>query len=405
MARKILIISALDVWSLGVNTGAQSLAQTLQGYAKEGWQVHFLVCRNNKERTNLELDNVTIKKFGFSPFESFKNPKFFGLAFRSLWWIYFQIAAVVKGYQITKREKIDLFYGYEVHAVPAAKLLSILFKKPVVSRFQGTLLSQYFVQPKPFWKLRNWWHVLALKIKTNLVIMANDGTKGDEVLRDFGVDMKKVRFWTNGVDKEAFEATPAHEGLKARFGLSENDKVLLSVSRLEKWKGVDRTISALPLILTKFPETKFLVFGDGSERKNLENLTQILGVQKSVKFLGAVEHSDLPRYYQAADIFVSMYDLSNVGNPLFEAMLSGKAIVTFDTGDTAKFVRNGETGMLVSDTSPQTVSEAIVRLLDNNELRQVLGKKARHFAERNFWTWEFRMEKETREVGSLIEKS
>jgi len=406
MTKKILIISALDLWSLGTKTGAQSLWRTLEGYAKSGWEVYFLTS-NKSGKTDLEAGSlpIVVERFDFSLLKNLAKLKFLGLFFRSLGWIYFQIAAIYKGYLLAHKHGINVFYGYEVHAVPAAKFLSIIFRKPVVSRFQGTLLSKYFDHPKPFWKLRNWWHILALKLKTDLVIMTNDGTRGDMVLKSLGVDPKKVRFWTNGVDRELFEFDPKTTNIKRELNLSGDDKVLLSVSRLEKWKGVDRIITALPLLLKKFPQTRLLIVGDGSERRNLETMVDNLNLRKNVKFLGAVEHDLLPAYYKLADIFVSMYDISNVGNPLFEAMVAGKCILTLDVGDTDKFIKEQETGILVKDPLPQTIADKLFELLERPESISRLGKNAAKSAQIHLWTWETRMETEVREVGSLVGKN
>lgn len=397
--KKVLIVSALDIWSLGKKTGAQSLWETLKGYRENSWQVVFL----SREKTNeLPLSGIVVESLNLPWIKKIANSNF---VTRSLWWLWFQIAVLTKAFVLIRKEKIDVFYGYEVHAVPAAKLLSFIFKKPVVSRFQGTILSQYLEKPKAFWKLRHWWHVLAFKIRTDLVIMANDGTEGDKVLRFFCKDMGKVRFWTNGVDKDLFFSYQDTRKIETDLGISNEDKVLLSVSRLEKWKGVDRTISALPSLLKKFPKVRLLIIGEGAERKTLESLVEKLHLQENVNFLGAIEHVRLPAYYQMADIFVSMYDLSNVGNPLFEAMLSGKCIVTFDIGATNKFVKNGETGVLLRDRSSQTVSKKLIELLSEGESVVRLGKNARVFADKNFWSWEERMKEETREVSSLNAKN
>ena len=405
--KKIMVISALDLWSLGEKIGAQSLWKTLEGYAKEGWDVYFITSNKDKrEKTNFDhpdlLDSLHITRFEIPFFHNFFNIKGLDFLSRNLEWDYFQLVATFKGINIAKREKIDVYYGYEVHGVVAAKLLSLLFRKPLISRFQGTLLSKYLDRDNQLWKIKYWWHILAFKTKTNLLIMANDGTRGDTILKNLGVNMSKVKFWINGVDRFSKDDQENIDNLRTKLNMSPEEKVLLSVSRLERWKRIDRTIDALPLVLKKFPKLKFLIVGDGSQRKSLEALVKKFGVSEAVVFIGGVPHNELGSYYCLADIFVSMYDLSNVGNPLFEAMASEKCAVVYDVGDTSKIIKNKENGVLVSDPSPKKLAKTLISLLENDQKRSDLGYKARVYAEKNIPSWKDRMKAELSEVEKLL---
>ena len=83
-------------------------------------------------------------------------------------------------------------------------------------------------------------------------------------------------------------------------------------------------------------------------------LARELGVADAVRFEGAVPQADVLRYLWAADAFLSSNDLSNVGNPLLEAMACGKPIVTIDNGATGDLIRDGETGILLPSGEPRT---------------------------------------------------
>ncbi len=232
--------------------------------------------------------------------------------------------------------------------------------------------------------------------------MANDGTKGDELLNSLGVSMTKVRFWLNGVDRFSKLKEENIDKLRSKFGITPEEKVLLSVSRLVKWKRIDRTLRALPQLLKNLPKTKFLIIGDGNERRSLENLTKELGISDAVVFVGGIPQNELGGFYRLADIFISMYDLSNVGNPLFEAMISGKCVVVYDIGDTSKIIKNEENGVLVSDPTPEKLSRTLISLFDNDKKRSDLGHKARVYAENNVPSWDERMKSELSEVEKLL---
>ena len=112
--------------------------------------------------------------------------------------------------------------------------------------------------------------------------------------------------------------------------------------------------------------------------------------------------ADVLRYLWAADVFLSLNDLSNVGNPLLEAMACGKPIVTIDNGATSDLIRDGDTGLLLPSGEPQRVAEAVLRLARDRTLRRRLAKGARAYATANFWTWEQRLAAELEEVERLV---
>jgi glycosyltransferase involved in cell wall biosynthesis len=398
--RCILIISALDFWSMGKGKGAPSLWQTLKGYADRGWHVYFITSNKGLDSVDEVHPNIRVTRFDTKWLKKLMRIKKVGFFARLFWWIWFQIVAFVKAQQIRANTSIDVVYAYEVSAVPVAKVLSRLWRVPMVSRFQGTILKVALMNRR-FWKIRAWEHVVGLKIPADLVIMANDGTQGDRVLQQLGVNMHKVKFWMNGVDREIFMNVPSTQEIRKTLNLGV-ERILLTVSRLDTWKRVDRSIQALPEVLKSFPDTLLIIVGEGHEREKLERLVCKLGVKNNVRFEGAVSHNEIPKYLAVADIFLSLYDWSNVGNPLLEAMMAGKCIITLNNGDTAQFVKDEYNGILLEYDELPTLPNVIKRLLADDNLRNQLGANARKFAEENFWSWKERMEAEIQAVEALL---
>jgi len=398
--KKILFISTLDIWSMGQKKGAPSLWHTIRGYADNDWKVYFITGNKNKESVYDIHKNIKIFRFDARWMKKLFKIKKIGFLMNILWWMYFQMKSFVIGYKISKKEKINIFYAYEIAGVLSAKLLSILFNKPIVSRFQGTILAP--LVNKKFWKIRFWQHILAFKIPVDLLIMTNDGTQGNEVLGQLNINMDKVKFWMNGINKDTDITNFDKEIFKKSLGIKKNQKTILTVSRLENWKRLDRIIKAMPEILKKYRNVKLLIIGDGAERKKLENLTEELKIQNYIIFLGAIPHNEIKKYYQLADIFVSLYDLSNVGNPLLEAMINEKCIVTLNVGDTNKFIFNNQNGILLNKADLNKLPETIIKLLNNYKKHEDLGKRAKIFADKNFWTWKQRINAELLETNKLI---
>jgi glycosyltransferase involved in cell wall biosynthesis len=304
---------------------------------------------------------------------------------------------------ILRSQPVDILYGYEVHGVLAVRLLRRRWKLPAVSRFQGTVMYPALSSRLAYF--RKYEEVMALRSAADLYIMTDDGTRGDEVLARWNPGSQgRLRFWRNGLDMDRLVPASPKKAREERQALDipENAFVLVLATRLAAWKRVDRALRAMPLIRAALPEALLLIAGDGEERANLEALARDLSLSESVRFVGAVPQQDVARYMWAADLFLSLNDLSNVGNPLLEAMACGKTIVTLDTGDTGDLIRDGETGRLLSSGDDEAVATAVVDLARDPARRQRLEEGAREYAHKHFWTWEERMTAEIEEVERLV---
>ena len=401
--KKIVFFSAIDIWSMGKKKGAQSLWLTLKGYADSGYKVIFVT--SNKLEQPVEEnyhENIEVIRFENKIWKGlWKIPKV-SFFVKLLWWIMFMVRGLGVALRKVGKEGVVLTYGYEIYGAPLAKVVGLLWGTPVITRFQGTILIPYV--GKRFSSIRFWQHYLAMKHKSDLVIMTNDGTQGDQVLQQLHVPEKRVRFWMNGVNKSLGATVAQMDQLKTRqeLGFNAEEQLLLTVSRLETWKRVDRAIRAMVEITRQFPETRLLVAGDGTAREGWEKLAKELHVEDKVRFLGAVSHEDLYKYYAIADIFLSLYDLSNVGNPLLEAMICGKPIITLNNGDTGKLIKNMENGIILPVEKDTEVGSYVVKLLEDRTLCSELGAQAERWAMENFWTWEERIAHEIKEVTGII---
>jgi len=394
-------MSTLAIQPLAPVRGTPVITYTLHSYLKAGWTVYFVASFKPTLMDNELAKRLHISWFAVPLLRKLVKYRKIGFFARAVWWAIAQLLFFINGLRIFHKHKVDLIYTWDVGAAPAGWMLAKLFGIPWVARYLGTFL---FDQMKNVaWKVRFWQQVLAYKLPADMVIMTDDGTQGDKVLRTLGVNMERVRFWMNGVDWETFSSLPTQTEARRQLGIGSRH-VLLTVSRLVSWKRVDRAISALPGVLQDYPDSVLMVVGDGPERRQLEQLAESLGVRDHIRFVGAVPHREIPAYLAAADVFLSFYDLSNVGNPLLEAMMAGKCIVTLNNGNTSRFIRNRENGILLEYEDLPRLPEVIKELLANDDLRNRLGTNARKFAEENFWSWEKRIETEIAEVNQLIEQ-
>jgi glycosyltransferase involved in cell wall biosynthesis len=413
----ILMLSALDVWSLAGGSGAPSLYRTLEAYGERGHHVQYLaptVGANHfgpplpdaAETPTPQIPNVTFTRFPVPTVSRWRLP-WPQLALKAdqkmRFATAFPVIAARRAEEVLRSRSIDLLYAYEVHGCLAARVLQRKRKLPTVCRFQGTVMRPALDDPLA--RARRYEEVLALRTPADLYIMTNDGTRGDEVLARLNPRSEgRVRFWRNGLDMDTLKPATPRQAIAAREALAiPGDRfTLMTACVLLPWKHVDRAVRALAQARRQLPEALLVVLGDGEERASLEALARDLGVADAVRFEGAVPQSEVRRYLWAADVFLSLNDLSNVGNPLLEAMACGKPIVTIDNGTTGDLIRDGETGLLLPSGDPQRVADAVLRLAGDRTLRRRVARAARAYATANFWTWEQRLAAELEEVERLV---
>lgn len=405
---KLIFITTLPLWSMGKGHGGPAFTQTAKKYIDEGWEV-FLI---SDEPSNVDYPALDTRHNIFlppSPFKKYGQIRKLGLLFR---WLdhRFMTRTFCRRVEalLADNERDTVLYAYEVFGVEACRRLAAKHDLPFVTRFQGTILSQF--QNTTINHIRRYPHYQALSQRANLVIMTDDGTQGDRVLQELHNDSPCICFWRNGLEllerdihamKSAFDRT----AFRASLGVEEGETMFLTVSRLTGWKKVERAIDGFAESLKTAPNSKLVIVGDGDSRSALEKRVNSLGIGERVVFTGAVPHDEVYSYMMACDVFVSLYDLSNVGNPLLEAMTLGKCIVTLDVGDTKKLIHDRETGMLMTYDSLPRLGGVFAALAQDPSLCQRLGDAAGAYARENFWSWKARMDAELREVSALLARS
>jgi glycosyltransferase involved in cell wall biosynthesis len=415
----VLMLCALDVWALPGGGGAPSLYRTLRAYGERGHRVTFvaptiganasLPARRQRGHTPAAppaVAGVTFERFHLPSLQESRMPLpalVAKLDQKLRFALLFPRLAARRAERTLAGEKVDVLYAYEVHGALAARRLRRRFRLPTVARFQGTVM--YPMLSSPLGRLRKCEEVLALRLPADLYVMTDDGTQGDEVLARLNPPaMDKLRFWRNGLDMDRLRppSPDARAAERSLLGIPDDAFVLLTASRLAAWKRVDRAVRALPQILRSTPQALLLIVGDGEERANLERQARELGAAGRVRFAGAVPQERVAGYMRAADAFLALADLSNVGNPLLEAMACGLPVVAVDAGDTRTLVRDGDTGRLLASGAPDEVARAVAALADDVAERRRLADGARRYAESHFWSWEARLEAELEEVERLV---
>ena len=183
-----------------------------------------------------------------------------------------------------------------------------------------------------------------------------------------------------GVETEHFAAEPEPG--------ENSDLAVLFVGRLAKKKGVEYLLRAFPDVLSRHPDARLLLVGDGPCRAELETMSSQLGVADRVRFAGAQPAAALPRFYRSSDIFVLPSVVARSGDTeglpavLLEAFAAGRPAVATSAGGIPEVVIHGRTGLLVEPESPPALAAAINQLLDSPAQARRMGALAQRWVRR-----------------------
>jgi D-inositol-3-phosphate glycosyltransferase len=195
------------------------------------------------------------------------------------------------------------------------------------------------------------------------IIVATEKEKQD-LVRLYGADAGKIGAVPCGVNMELFRPV---DKIIARNTLGlKDEKVLLFVGRIDPLKGIEQLIKAMPLVKNSGNPRLIVVGGDDNSKAELEELNQQaagLGIGESVTFQGLVRQEQLPYYYSAADVCVVPSYYESFGLVALEALACGTPVVAAEVGDLRNIIRQGETGYVVADNSPEKLAAGIQSLL------------------------------------------
>ena len=167
---------------------------------------------------------------------------------------------------------------------------------------------------------------------------------------ELGTPAEKTEVVGNGVDTSVFQPVDRAPA-RARFGLPQDARVLVSVGGLVERKGMHRVIDCLPALLERHPDLHYLIVGgaspEGDMRAALEARAVQLGLAGRVHFLGALPVEELKWPLSAADVFVLATRNEGWANVFLEAMACGLPVVTTDVGGNAEVVCRAELGSIV----------------------------------------------------------
>ena len=270
------------------------------------------------------------------------------------------------------RVDVLLCHGYKADLVgrPAARLAGI----PVAAVSRGWTGESFKVR---------WYDRIDRLFLSRMdrVVCVSDGQAAK--VRAAGVPDWQIRVIRNAARAEAFRETdPAVRQHMVSLFASPGRQLVMTAGRLSTDKGNHVLLDAVPAVLTRAPEARFVICGDGDQRGRLENQVRDLGIGGVVAFAGF--RNDLDQWMPNADVFVLPSFTEGLPNVLLEAHAGGVPVVATAVGGTPELVADGVTGWLVPPGNPAALAERIVTLLADDGLRNQMGQAARQRVRQHF---------------------
>ncbi len=348
---KILIFNWRDTkhkWAGGAEVYVQELAKRL---VKEGSAVTLFAGNNTKNPKNETIDGVQIYRRG-------------GFYTVYIWAFLY--------YVIRFHGKFDLIIDSE-NGIP--------FFTPLYTGRKKFLLIHH-VHQEVFrktlkWPLSSIAAFLEAKLMPfvyrNVQVITVSPSSRDEILRHKLTKFEPVIIY-NGVDSKTFKA-----------GKKSTNPLVLYVGRLQYYKSLNVFIKAAKKVLEKVPNAKFVIAGEGGQRKKLEKYAKRLGILNKINFLGFVSNKKKIGLLQKAWVFVNPSFMEGWGITTIEAAACGTPAVASNVPGLRDSIKNPHTGFLVKYADADAFAEKITKLITNDNLRHEMSRDSIVWAKGFSW--------------------
>ncbi|MDX9715168.1 MAG: glycosyltransferase [Dissulfurispiraceae bacterium] len=274
---------------------------------------------------------------------------------------------ILRFVRFLKTEKIDIVHTHfrdgNIAGIIAAKIAGV---KNIISsrRNQG------------FW--HTWLELFMLRLLNRWVdrFIANSESTKKWAVSAESIDPDRINVIYNALELEQYYRSPDSERTAFRKGLSfpPDAKVVGIVANLRPIKSIDTFILAAAEVIKRDPAARFLIIGEGGERKRLEQLCSELDISEFVNFLG--RRLDIPYILSVIDVGILSSSSESLSNSILEYLASGLPVVCTDVGGAREVIEDGVNGYVVDAGDYKTMSEKINIVLQS-EIAMQMGQKSR----------------------------
>lgn len=243
---------------------------------------------------------------------------------------------------------------------------------PSFGNFQGDFANRLFRAAE----------LRAARVTTHFVTVA-DAMRDQYLAAGIGQPGQYTRIFS-GFPLQPLLNTTDNPALRDRYSLAPDDIVIGKIARLFKLKGHDDLFAIAPKLIQTNPKVKFLIVGDGEWRSRFEAMARDTGLEKHFIFTGLIPPTEVPAHIGIMDILVHLSTREGLARALPMALAAGKPVVTYDCDGANEVCHDGKTGFLIRPGHLNLLSERLLSLAKDSNLRTQLGHAGRTFVQQHF---------------------
>lgn len=277
--------------------------------------------------------------------------------FTPLGWWPLQLRTAAFSAELFRRgalERPDLIITTHPNFAPVAHWLQRALRIPYMAVGNGI----------DVWEIHSSRMRLALR-QADFLVAISEYTR-ERMTASVGVDASRISLFPCTVDAEQFTPGRKPRFLLKRYGLRQDQPVILTITRLasaERYKGYDQILRAIPAVRERFPDVRYILGGRGGDRSRVEALVQKLGVGENVILAGYVPEHELREHYNLCDVFAMPSKGEGFGIVFLEAMACGKPVIAGNKDGSVDAVLGGRIGALVDPEDVNEIEATLVQLL------------------------------------------
>ena len=376
MPRRVLILS----WEYppivegGLARHVRKLSEEL---VRQGVEVHVLTRGGHDHAAEETRAGVHLHRVCEPPFPKNDLDRFVG------WVEDMNVHMRVAGLDLGERFGFDIVHGHDWLVAKAAHRLAARFRVPYLTTIHATEYGRHqgWVDKHPqsyIHGVERW-----MARTADGVITCSHYMRG-HVADVYEIDEARVEVIPNGIDPLDLQPVDDLATLRARFAAPEERLVLL-VGRLVYEKGFQLALDALPGIIERVGNVRFLVAGSGTHEAELKRQARDLGLDEHGTFMGWIGDDVLHSLYRIADLTVVPSIYEPFGLVALEAMASGCPCIVADTGGLREVVPNHDVGLRFRSRDPASLAQMVERVLTDDALRDRLVTEASEHVLRFDW--------------------
>jgi len=277
-----------------------------------------------------------------------------------------------------KKEKPDLIFTFGFNGCFVAAISSLGLKIPIISSWHGNYHPSTLVQ-----KIRSPFIELLIRFLFRYIVkeIVTVSNYSKELLFQKSIPPNKINCIYNGIppllnnNSQIKNNTSQAKKIRQQIKIPSNFLLIGTACRLNAVKGLKCFLQSIPFVIRTNTRIRFIIWGDGPEKKILKSIALSLGIEKYLIFPGF--RADIQCCLKALDIFVMSSFVENFSIGLLEAMRAGLPIIATNVGGNPEAIEHNKQGILIPPANPVALSQAILMLAENEEKRTMFGEEAK----------------------------